>query len=30
MSAPQQASVFAGCLAAVVIPYCYARAVEKY
>jgi hypothetical protein len=30
LSAPQQASIFAGCMAATVIPYCYARAVEKY
>jgi len=30
MSAPQQASLFAGAAALVVVPYCFARAVEKY
>lgn len=29
ISAPQQCSVVAGCMALTVIPYCYARAVEK-
>jgi len=30
ISAPQQAATIAGCLGMTVIPYCYARAVEKY
>jgi hypothetical protein len=30
ISAPQQCAVIAGCIAFTVIPYCYARAVEKF
>lgn len=30
ISAPQQCGIIAGCIAMTVIPYCYARAVEKF
>lgn len=30
ISAPQQAAIIAGCIGMTVIPYCYARAIEKF
>jgi len=30
ISAPQQAAIISGCIGMTVIPYCYARAVEKF
>lgn len=30
ISAPQQCGIISGCIAMTVIPYCYARAVEKF
>jgi hypothetical protein len=29
ISAPQQCAIIAGCIGLTVVPYCYARAVEK-